>query len=365
MNKKPKSFHYESKLSIMTWMLHLLGYITGFPRTMTTVSSFDAVKEFDLNFFGLEEEKYNEIVSQHKKRYNFCLFFVTITFLLGILLSILLIFFFSLKPLNISLVSILNRNFNDLELAIVNIIEFIFTITILIFFWIGIELTYFRLIFRIIEFLIPKTMCLKQIINLNIELTRTDAISRPGVKQMILARMDYLARVTMLIPRSEYTTLGKTQWLDHKIQVERNFENIARYIYKRITWLTVPRETTLNDLRRDCCTLAYHYLTGTYGELTLDNFELSEQIVEKSRMQKIQGIFMTLSKVLVLVIPFIVGILCIIFRDKMPFFNDNFKNNLPYLVIGWFLIVVDTIYKLGIIESLTKLVTGLKDLFKK
>lgn len=48
------------------------------------------------------------------------------------------------------------------------------------------------------------------------------------------------------------------------------------------------------------------------------------------------------------------------------FTNPNAKilENLPYIFIAWLLVSLDITLKLGVIESLTKLITGLKDLSK-
>jgi len=204
--------------------------------------------------------------------------------------------------------------------------------------------------------LLPETLCIIQIINLNIELTRDDAIYRRDVKSMVLFRMDYLARVTMLIPwRYSMGRARNQKW------IEQHFQNISYYIRERRRWLIAPNETTLDDLRRDFRKLAYYYLTGKYGAWQWQSFELETEVVKQTRFQKIQG---NLIRFFGITLPLLVMAFYILFPGKFPNPNAKILENLPYVFIAWLLVSLDITLKLGVIESLTKLITGLKDLSK-
>ena len=54
----------------------------------------------------------------------------------------------------------------------------------------------------------------------------------------------------------------------------------------------------------------------------------------------------------------------ILFPGKFTNPDAKILENLPYIFIAWLLVSLDITLKLGVIESLTKLITGLKDLSK-
>ena len=184
----------------------------------------------------------------------------------------------------------------------------------------------------------PETLCIIQIINLNLELTRDDVIYRRDVKSMILFRMDYLARVTMLIPL--HYSIGKPS---NQKWIEQHFQNISYYIRERRRWLIAPNETTLDDLRRDFRKLAYYYLTGKYGAWEWQSFELTNEVVKQTRFQQIQG---TLTRFFSILLPLIIMGLLMLFSDKFPNPNAKILENLPVIFIAWFFVSLDVNLKL-------------------
>ncbi|MEB3121574.1 MAG: hypothetical protein VKL41_10185 [Snowella sp.] len=330
--------YYQTKLGLkLRWFLnHSLGYLIGFPISMTTDSCFKIVKKFNIGFFGLEEEEYNQIINQHKKQFS------TYYDLAIIILLISLIFFmFFLQSSNI-----LKVFFNS---TIATFLFFIFSAIIM-------PSIFFRLLFRLMDYLSPEALCAMQIIDLNLELSRNDVIYKRNVKSMVLFRMDYLARVTMLIPW--HYSMGRNA---NQKWIQQHFQNIAYYIRERRRWLITPTETTLEDIRRDFRELAYLYLTGLYGNWQWQSFELETEIIKQTRFQKIQG---TLIRFVGIILPLLIMAFYILFPDKFPNADAEILKNLPYIFIAWLLVSLDITLKLGVIESLTKLITGLKDLSK-
>ncbi|PZV25868.1 MAG: hypothetical protein DCF12_12590 [Snowella sp.] len=168
--------------------------------------------------------------------------------------------------------------------------------------------------------------------------------------------MNYLARVTTLIPW--HYGIGKPS---NQKWMQQHFQNIAYYIRERRRWLITPTETTLEDIRRDFRELAYLYLTGLYGNWQWQSFELETEIIKQTRFQKIQG---TLIRFVGIILPLLIMAFYILFPDKFPNADAEILKNLPYIFIAWLLVSLDITLKLGVIESLTKLITGLKDLSK-
>ncbi len=338
-------------LKILWLSKHFLGYVVGFPFSMTinsdghkkiissflkgliTDSSFDLAEDFSLDFFGLKKEKYTQIADEHRKRFTIYFLLGSIPFFIGIYLFI----YFTLQFFD-----------NSFSLPIVYAIYGISFITI--------QIIYSRLLVRIIEYLIPETLCVIQIINLNLELKRDDVTYRRDVKSMILFRMNYLARVTTLIPW--HYSIGKSvsqEW------IQQHFKNMAYYILERRRWLIAPRQTTLSNLRENFYNLAYYYFTEEYGSWEWQFFQMTAEVIKQTRLQKIQEIAI---RFIGITLPLMIMAFYILFPEKLPNPNAEINKNLPYIFIAWLLVSLDVTLKLGVIESLVKLITGLKDLSK-
>lgn len=355
--KQTLHFVYDEKQKFLWidkyYFRYFLGYVLGFPYTMTEYSPFNAVKKKpELNFFGLEKRQYKEITERQRDQYNILIYLGMIPLFIGALLLYLLTPFSRLHFFRFFISFFYGEILNPFGQIFITIVDFF----VPLFFQTVIQLIYFRLLFRILEYLIAETLCIIQIINLNIELTRDDAIYRRDVKSMVLFRMDYLARVTMLIPlHYGMGRSGNQKW------IQQHFQNISYYIRERRRWLIAPNETTLDDLRRDFRKLAYYYLTGKYGAWEWQPVELPTEVVKQTRFQKVQG---TLIRFVGIILPLLIMAFFILFPGKFPNLDPDIFKKLPYIFIAWLLVSLDITLKLGVIESLTKLITGLKDLSK-
>lgn len=338
-------------LSILWLSRHFLGYIVGFPFSMTinpgsykeillsflrgmiTDTSFEFAEDFSLDFFGLTKEKYTQIANDHCKRFTVYFLLGSVPFFVGIYLF----FYFALKNFD-----------NSFSLPILYVV---YGISLLI-----VQVIYSRLLVRVIEYLIPETLCVMQIINLNLELRRDDITYRRDVKSMILFRMAYLARVTTLIPW--HYSIGKSasqQW------IQQHFQNMAHYILERRRWLIAPNRTTLQSLRENFYDLAYYYLAEEYCSWEWHFLQVPSEGIKQTRSQKIREISV---RFVGITLPLVIMALYILFPEKLPNPNVEINKNLPYIFIAWLLVSLDITLKLGVIESLVKLVTGLKDLSK-
>jgi hypothetical protein len=259
--KQTVHFVYDEKQKFLWidkyYFNYFLGYATGFPISMVKGGSLKAVKNKpELNFFGLEERQYIEIIQHQKNQYNKILYLGTIPLLISLFLLFTLTPFLKLHFFRFFISFFYGEILNPFGHIFITVVD----ISITLFFQTVIQLIYFRLLGRIMEYLMPEILCIRQIIDLNLELTRDDVIYRRDVKSMVLFRMDYLARVTMLVPlHYGMGRSGNQKW------IEQHFQNISYYIRERRRWLIAPNETTLDDLRRDFRKLAYYYLTGKYG----------------------------------------------------------------------------------------------------
>jgi len=355
--KQTVHFIYDEKQKFLWidkyYFEYFQSYLQGFPSTMVKGGFFEAVKNKpELNFFGLEERHYSEITERQSNQYQIYTSLGLIPYFIGICLLL-----FLLSRFSDIFAFFLHGKILILFTPIVTYFIVFFTSTVTGCFIGSFFVTiYFRLLFRILEYLIAETLCIIQITNLNIELTRDDAIYRRDVKGMVLFRMDYLARVTMLIPlHYGMGRSGNQKW------IEQHFQNISYYIRERRRWLIAPNETTLDDLRRDFRKITYYYLTGKYGAWQWQSFDLETEVIKQTRFQKIQG---TLIRFFGVLLPLIIMGLLMLFPDKFPNLDSDVKSKVPYVFIGWLLVSIDVTLKLGVIESLVKLISGLKDLSK-
>jgi hypothetical protein len=347
--KQTVHFVYDEKQKFLWidkyYFRYFVGYALGVPYFTYKAGCFEAVKnKSELNFFGLEERQYKEITERQINQLQILYLLGVIPFFIGFFIFLIVFLIVLLLPLS---------QFFEFFTFFP---KFFIPLIIMIFFVLVMELIYLRLLVRIMEYLTPEAICIIQIINLNLELTRDDVIYRRDVKSMILFRMEYLARVTMLI--SFHYGIGKSS---NQKWIQKHFQNISYYIRERRRWLIAPNETTLDDLRRDFRKLAYYYLTGKYGAWEWQSFEFPTEVVKQTRFQKIQG---NLVRFFGITLPLLIMAFYILFPDKFPNPDAEILKNLPYIFIAWLLVSLDITLKLGVIESLTKLITGLKDLSK-
>ena len=105
MNQIEDYFLYKKSHLLLKalWLIkHILGYVVGFPFPMTVhpnddnkllflsflrgmISDFSPklVEDFPLDFFGLEKDKYTQVVDQHCKRYTTYFLLGSIPFFIG------------------------------------------------------------------------------------------------------------------------------------------------------------------------------------------------------------------------------------------------------------------------------------------
>lgn len=110
-----------------------------------------------------------------------------------------------------------------------------------------------------------ETLCAATILYILMELSENDVLIHPDKKEILLARMNYLARQTrQLARRYRHKGVGliNMKW------IEQHFNAIELDIREHQRWICTPMVSTLQDLRRDLYSLAPIYITGLYGEFT-------------------------------------------------------------------------------------------------
>jgi hypothetical protein len=146
------------------------------------------------------------------------------------------------------------------------------------------------------------------------ELKEEDALIHPDKKQVLLARMSYLARQTLRLARryqNKSTNINNQKW------VERHFNSMEAYLRERERWVYAPIASTLQDLRNDLHQLAPIYITGLYGGFT---YQPSPDVVEpKEQSNRFTGFSTWLPALLPKLLLFGFGVvLPIIMLSRLP-----------------------------------------------
>ncbi len=215
----------------------------------------------------------------------------------------------------------------------------------------------YSVIVRVVSMILDKrfaeSICIYTVLNLVLELSRPDILTRPDRKKILLYRIKYLARMTLLLAARFASDDDSNQtW------VQKHFRKMTSYIQERERWAIAPTETTLADLRRDFCRLAPLYISGMYGSFSYQE-EIDEQKESPPSWQ--QRLINGLPRFVGIILPLILMGLYLWIPDLFP--RIELDSGVVTLVfLAWLLLSIDASLELGIVASLTDLAKGIKDL---
>jgi hypothetical protein len=216
----------------------------------------------------------------------------------------------------------------------------------------------FSTILRISSLMVDRsfaeTLCVVTIINILLDISRDNVLKIPYNKRLLLRRIDYLARKTLLLTsRYLYTSATNRSW------VYNHFRHMESFIRERERWVFAPDSTTLETLRDDFHRLLFEvYLGGNYG-----NFSWTEQTPASSQSHNIwkSQIQDFAPRILGVLLPVLLLVL-LLWNPTSLYFIGLDNNMLSLILISWFLLSLDAVLKLGIIASLVSIAKGIKDL---
>jgi len=194
------------------------------------------------------------------------------------------------------------------------------------------------------------TLCVVLSIFLVIELSRDDPFFPPARKKSILAKINDLARNTLLLP---FAYSSKSE--NNKVWARQHFKTLEAVIRERERWVIAPTKSTQDDLRRDFFKLGQLYMSGQFGD---HDWQVDAVSIEKSKelsaMQKVlRSIFIVLPVVLL-------GLLF-----SYPTIQETLGVDatvITIFLISWLLLVIDDSLNLGIVERLSSFVKIIRDL---
>jgi hypothetical protein len=198
-----------------------------------------------------------------------------------------------------------------------------------------------------------ETLCVITAVYLVIQLSRDDALARPDRRKALLARMDDLARNTLLLEARYSAGSNVTQnW------VESHFKKMESYIRERERWVIAPADTTLGSLRRDFYRLATIYATANYGNFIWPE---EERKPEETKSMQVRLLLGELLDFLGILLPLaIIGFL--LWQPTLLEALNIEANALALVFLAWLLLSIDRKLKLGVVDGLVGLAKGIKEL---
>lgn len=106
------------------------------------------------------------------------------------------------------------------------------------------------------------TLCVLMTIFLLLELSREDILLCSDRHESLSVKIDYLARLTLLLDPCFSSASGNTQLWSRK-----HFRQLELYMREREHRVIAPVSTTLSDLRKEFGALAMIYIRGNYGKM--------------------------------------------------------------------------------------------------
>lgn len=190
-------------------------------------------------------------------------------------------------------------------------------------------------------------------IYLMLELFHPDGISTPNHRKRIQRRLNFLANSIVLLAQRYRSASGENERL-----ISEHFQSIEEYIRERERWVVLPKETTLEELRKDFAALLPILINGNYGDFIVP---VKEQKIkqEPPYWRKVAGGILGF---IGLVIPIfsLMNLYVIKTQDFLPANTD--PNTFTAIMAAWLLLTLDGILKLGLIETFTNLVKSVREL---
>jgi hypothetical protein len=181
-------------------------------------------------------------------------------------------------------------------MSLISYVESTFFLILLPAYFLSISLTSIslRLAYQLSSKIDVETLSVATILYVLAELKQEDALIHPDKKQVLLARMRYLAKMTVLLAERFQT---KDMSPNNQVWLDKHFYMIESYIQEHERWMYAPIASTLPDLRRDLSQLAGVYISGLFGAF---NYQVEEKTtvendVKPAGLSKVMAILPKLS----------------------------------------------------------------------
>jgi hypothetical protein len=196
------------------------------------------------------------------------------------------------------------------------------------------------------------SLCARNGLYLMLELLHPHGLSTPTHRKRIQGRLNYLANnVSLLAHRYKSTSSANEQ------KINERFETIEQYIRERERWVVLPKESTITKLRKDFSLLLPILINGNYGEFAFPAWEKQSSIEKIPSWRKVASGILGLLGIVVPTVSlytyYVSGTLKI---------ADNNAATFTAVMVAWLILTLDTILKLGLIETFANLVKSVREL---
>jgi hypothetical protein len=212
-----------------------------------------------------------------------------------------------------------------------------------------------RISFLIIKKYYADTICLMNGLSLMLALFHPDGISTPTNRTRIQKRMDYLANSIIQLTQLYKSTSTETDQF-----IYDHFHAMENYVRERETLVVLPREGTFDQLKKDLATLLPFLINGNYGDFSVPAKEKQDEAKEVPYWRRVaSGILGMLG----IVVPVITLVAHYGFKAIPSQGTDAGETNtLIIMMVAWLLLTLDSILKLGLIETFTNIVKSVREL---
>jgi len=197
-----------------------------------------------------------------------------------------------------------------------------------------------------------ETLAAISILYILAELCRDEPITSPVVKRMLLIRMSYLARSLLLLSFRFPAGSATQAWAN------AHFSQMLDYVRERERWVIAPVGTTAEVLRQDLAALAPILVLGTYGEFSWPSEPRKRHIPPRTRVTMLLG---TLTRGVGFLLPVIVLTYVLKYGDK-GLFGGASPSIIALALLAWFLLAVNGMFRLGVVEGFVNMAKAIKDL---
>ena len=198
----------------------------------------------------------------------------------------------------------------------------------------------------------PDTMSIETILYIIVELARCNSPLTPSQKKKLLGHITFLVKETHSLIYQYILDETTLDW------ATAYFQQIEYFLQDRKKWILAPRDSTLDNLQQDFYRLAIMYISGNLGE-----FEFEIEVTPKNSKPNtnILNTLKDIPRVAIGVLLPIVGLIIVYLRrDLVANFLD--VKVFALICVGWLLLAIDVLLKLGIVSNVVGIAKSIKAL---
>jgi hypothetical protein len=171
-------------------------------------------------------------------------------------------------------------------------------------------------------------------------------------KKQLLNRITFLAKATRSFIYQYDLDAKPLDW------ARKHFRQLELYVQERERWVVAPKDSTLEHLRQDFYHLGLIYLSGNLGDF---EYETETDGTDNAPTNKIKNFLLGIPRVAIGIFIPISGLLIAAWRPDLVTNIIDLKL-VTIICIGWLLLAIDVILKLGIVSNVIGIAKGIKEL---